>query len=70
MITVLTSTKPAVEEGDDAYGTHQLTWRDMKEYQLDVRDNHVIMYDYDRIVAVIDLDKNCNLTNAITRDNE
>lgn len=57
-------------EPDDAYGTHTLTYRDMKEYQMEVTPHYVIVYDYDRIVGVLPLDNKCNLTKLIEDDNQ
>ena len=59
-------------KGNGAYDTHRLTWQDMKEYQLSITQDfkYVIMWDYDRMVGVLPLDNNCNLTNLIQLDNE
>lgn len=85
MVTLLTSNKPSSthlerdtdgvvreygKQDDEYYDTHPLTWQDMKEYQLEVTGNHVIMYDYGRVVAVLPLDNHCNLTEAIEDDNK
>lgn len=68
--------KPSsVESGrqdDEYYDTHPLTWHDMKEYQVDVVDNgnSLVFYDYNRVAFVVHLDRGCNLTKAIDRDNQ
>lgn len=66
------SGKPATPAttGDDAYDTHTLTYKDMKEYQMEVTPHYVIVYEYNRIVGVLPLDNKCNLTKLIEDDNQ
>lgn len=72
ILIVVISGKPANVPEDEIgpYNTHTLTYRDMKEYQMEVTPNHVIVYDYDRIVGILPLDNHCNLTKLIEKDNE
>lgn len=57
---------------DDAYGTHTLTYRDMKDYQIVITadQKYFVLYDYDRVVTAIPFNKTCNLSKAVLKDNE
>ena len=57
---------------EGAYGTHTLTYRDMKDYQVSITPDgkYVVFYDYDRLAGVVPLDDKCNLTKFIYGDND
>lgn len=56
----------------DAYGTHTLTWRDMKSYQVEITNDgkYAVFHDYDRIAFVVPLHPKCSLNLAIEADND
>lgn len=56
-------------EDDEYYGTHTLTYKDMKDYQIKVEDNGCTFWDGDRFVGYIPYNGTCRLDRLITEDN-
>lgn len=46
------------------------TYRDMKEYQVDVVPGYTIWYDQGQAQFVVPMDRGCNLTKAVEKDNQ